>query len=132
MPLSRITVGTLADMGYTVNYNGADSFGRALFSGACVCNRRLEEDGLVGSEEEVDGHKTNQKKEKKQRRMNDAYTSALEDAKQILRDMQAEPTFEEAVGSQVESVVGDAVAYLYYDAEDESFHSLIVTKDDLA
>ena len=118
MPLSEITVGTLDDMGYTVDYSKADA--SALFSGTCVCNRRRDlGDGRDGN------------KKKKHRRMNEAYMSALEDAKQILQDLQAEPV-PEGLGEMGEFVLGEAVAYLYYDAEDKSFRSLVVTKDDLA
>lgn len=39
-PLSRITVGSLQDMGYNVSYSKADSFGRADLDPHCRCNRR--------------------------------------------------------------------------------------------
>lgn len=40
-PLSRITIASLQDLGYEVDYSTAESFGRAnLGSGSCVCNRR--------------------------------------------------------------------------------------------
>ena len=41
-PLSRITIGTLQDLGYTVDYSKADYFGRSNLgtSTGCICNRR--------------------------------------------------------------------------------------------
>ena len=134
MPLSEITVGTLQDMGCVVNYGGADAFAKALFSGTCVCNRRRvlgddRDDEDDKEEEEVDDLEPGNKK-KKHRRMNEAYMSALEDAKKILQDMQAEPV-PEGLDETREFVMGSAVGYVYYDAEDKSFGFLIVTKDDL-
>jgi hypothetical protein len=44
-PLSRITVGTLHDMGYQVNYDMADPFTRSDLNASCTCppNRRLRQ-----------------------------------------------------------------------------------------
>jgi hypothetical protein len=43
-PLSRITVGTLQDMGYQVNYLMADPFGRSDLNVSCTCpTRRLRQ-----------------------------------------------------------------------------------------
>ena len=38
--LSRVTIGALDDMGYTVNYNAADNFGRGDLGSDCVCGNR--------------------------------------------------------------------------------------------
>jgi hypothetical protein len=43
-PLSRITVGTLQDMGYQVNYDKADAFSRSDLNVSCTCpTRRLRQ-----------------------------------------------------------------------------------------
>jgi hypothetical protein len=43
-PLSRITVGTLHDMGYQVNYAMADPFARGDLNASCTCpTRRLRQ-----------------------------------------------------------------------------------------
>ena len=39
-PLSRITIGSMEDIGYTVDYSAADSFVRADIATSCRCNRR--------------------------------------------------------------------------------------------
>jgi len=39
-PLSRITIGTLDDMGYTVDYSTADAYGTADLDPSCLCRRR--------------------------------------------------------------------------------------------
>lgn len=39
-PLSRITIASLEDLGYTVDYSPADSFGRSDLGSGCTCNRR--------------------------------------------------------------------------------------------
>jgi hypothetical protein len=46
-PLSRITVGTLHDMGYQVNYAMADPFTRSDLNASCTCppTRRLRQTG---------------------------------------------------------------------------------------
>lgn len=40
-PISTITIGALNDIGYNVNYNNADPYGRNDMHGTCFCNRRL-------------------------------------------------------------------------------------------
>jgi Leishmanolysin len=42
-PLSRITVGTLQDLGYQVDYSKADAFGRSDLAASCTCRRRLRQ-----------------------------------------------------------------------------------------
>lgn len=39
--LSRITVGWLEDMGYEVDYSGADDFDSRLLGESCTCRRRM-------------------------------------------------------------------------------------------
>lgn len=39
-PLSKITIGSLEDMGYKVDYSKADSYGRSDLATSCLCNRR--------------------------------------------------------------------------------------------
>jgi Leishmanolysin len=47
-PLSRITVATLQDMGYQVNYDKADPFGRSDLDPSCVCaTSRLRERSVL-------------------------------------------------------------------------------------
>ena len=55
LPLSRITVGSLEDMGYQVDYSRADEISSSDLSPACVCSTRkrdLEDtDSAMRSEE---------------------------------------------------------------------------------
>jgi Leishmanolysin len=39
-PLSRITIGSLDDMGYAVDYTQADPYGAANLNSTCVCGQR--------------------------------------------------------------------------------------------
>lgn len=39
-PLSRVTVATLEDIGYTVDYTAADSYDASHLDPSCVCDRR--------------------------------------------------------------------------------------------
>jgi hypothetical protein len=46
-PLSRITVATLQDLGYQVDYSNADAFGRSDLAASCTCPaRRLRQKEL--------------------------------------------------------------------------------------
>lgn len=45
MPLSRMTVGALEDLGYTVDYGAADSFPASRLNASCRCNNILDGDG---------------------------------------------------------------------------------------
>ena len=45
-PLSRITVATLEDLGYTVDYSTADNFTRSDLNPNCVCRRRTMMDTM--------------------------------------------------------------------------------------
>lgn len=40
--LSRVSIGALEDMGYSVNYNAADNFGRSDLGRDCVCGNRRQ------------------------------------------------------------------------------------------
>ena len=66
-PLSRVTIGSLQDMGYEVSYSSADEFTRADLNGTdpiCVCNRRDERqrrrlwDGEHGDVVALGGHRS--------------------------------------------------------------------------
>lgn len=39
--LSVVSIGSMADLGYQVDYKAADPFPKSKFGGSCVCNRRL-------------------------------------------------------------------------------------------
>ena len=39
-PLSRLTIGTLEDLGYSVDYSQADPYTASDMNPGCVCNRR--------------------------------------------------------------------------------------------
>lgn len=39
-PLSRISIASLEDLGYQVDYSTADPFGRSNLNPSCLCNRR--------------------------------------------------------------------------------------------
>ena len=56
-PLSRITLGTLEDMGYAVDYDNADAFGTADLAPSCVCNRRNLRDEFHGEVRPLDSNR---------------------------------------------------------------------------
>jgi hypothetical protein len=45
--LSRITIGSLADLGYQVDYSKADSYTKANLGPGCTCRRRRTERSLA-------------------------------------------------------------------------------------
>lgn len=52
-PLSRVTIGTLQDLGYTVDYSTADPFDASNLDASCICdNRRLHGDSRMSRREE--------------------------------------------------------------------------------
>lgn len=53
-PLSRITVASMEDLGYRVDYSKADAYGRADIGTSCVCNRRALRDGPSGESRPLD------------------------------------------------------------------------------
>jgi hypothetical protein len=40
LPMSRVTIGSLDDMGYTVDYSQADAYNATDLGPGCICNRR--------------------------------------------------------------------------------------------
>jgi Leishmanolysin len=51
-PLSRITIATLQDLGYTVDYSSAETYTRGDVLSSCLCNRR----SLMDSSSNGDAH----------------------------------------------------------------------------
>ena len=47
--LSRITLGSLEDMGYEVDYSKADATNARFFQSRCQCKRRLQEEALASN-----------------------------------------------------------------------------------
>jgi hypothetical protein len=86
-PISRVTVGTLEDLGYEVDYSGADSY--TTFTPACKCAR----DPASTDETSTTGHEAD---DKTRRRVTRSLVDAADDsvdnvaiakAKQILAAM---------------------------------------------
>jgi hypothetical protein len=117
-PLSRITVGSLEDLGYTVNYGGADYFSSSQVSSSCRCNRRLGEKW----------------EEAPERRMTALQQAAKDNAsafgKQILSEiMPAYSLGSYEVGSEL-AYVGDAyVVVIYRDPYSKGPLSVLVRGD---
>lgn len=52
-PLSRVTIGTLQDLGYDVDYQTADVFDASDLDASCICgNRMLQGDNIISQKEE--------------------------------------------------------------------------------
>ena len=103
-PLSRITIGTLEDLGYTVDYTVADSFGRADLGPGCACTRRRSlVDAYLGVTRQLGlGSPAN-----KPRRLSDAsYQIAVDYGRAILAE-RAQPSFFQGL-----PIVNDDVVYV--------------------
>jgi len=51
-PLSRMTIASLEDLGYTVDYNQADPYAVSNLDPACVCSAALQADGIIQQSED--------------------------------------------------------------------------------
>jgi hypothetical protein len=110
-PISRITIGGLQDLGYTVDYTKAEAY-TGYDLDACPCARRLGDTTIA-----------------RQLEFSEAQKAALEFGKNILRSTQND-LIADGVGDGFQSVVGEWVSVAYGDGTGR-FHSLIVRKKDL-
>ena len=119
VPLSRITVASLEDMGYKVNYDGADAFSVADVNPSCLCssNRRLGETSST-----------------RQFLLSQAQVQAAEYAmdfgRERLRENQQSASKFDGNGS-VRYVGGEWMSVFYHDPDTGGVAYRIVTADDL-
>jgi Leishmanolysin len=109
MPISRITIATLQDLGYTVSYNTADTYISANMAPSCVCtsNRRLQQQNRNGKQLKIiksldtpnistESNATTTSWEKR-KLSEDGYNKAFEFGKKIL--LQQQQHFESTIGA---------------------------------
>jgi hypothetical protein len=102
-PLSRISIASLEDLGYTVDYSSAESYTRNDVLSSCKCGRRLL----------MDNHPT-----KRRSLSTEAYAMAVEYGRSILRTRKppaSSLTFGDAFKALSDDVVyvGDKAVMVY-------------------
>jgi Leishmanolysin len=88
-PLSRISIATLDDLGYTVDYSSSERYGRDDVLSTCLCNRR----SLTDMSSHGNAHQLGRSLESTQRRSlsDDGYRQAVNYGQAILQERQAKP-----------------------------------------
>jgi Leishmanolysin len=136
-PISRVTVGTLQDLGYTVNYTAADSY--TTFNNTCKCGSRdlASTDKTMTMMTAHEVHETRHKRSLADPDHPDAI--AIANAKEILASMiNAAPgpddVLNAADGSDIVAPSNDTnlwVNIITYDTNTDTVYSYIITPHDL-
>jgi Leishmanolysin len=86
-PLSKISIATLDDLGYTVDYSSAEKYERGNVLSSCLCNRRA----LTDTSSHGKAHQLGRSLESTQRRSlsQDGYRQAVNYGQTILQERQA-------------------------------------------
>lgn len=119
--LSKITLGSLQDMGYQVDYSKADSTNGAFFQSRCQCNRRLQEEALA-SNTTMSESKPRRQLSDEGRAIAEAYgLSVLEETRAEIDQMQSLLPMDDA---NVTDIGGHVIAVMY--EEDGIAYDVIV------
>jgi hypothetical protein len=120
-PMSRVTIGSLEDFGYRVNYSAADEYNITNLNPSCVC--------LGNDERKLRNYQT------EKRRLSDkGYSIALEYGRSILRDKAAAVSASNTMrnhqeGNELVYVGHEFVSVLYM--ENDEIYGVAVTQDDI-
>ena len=119
--LSKITLGSLQDMGYQVDYSKADFTNGAFFQSKCQCNRRLEEEAF-GTNMTMSDIKPRRQLSDEGRAIAEAYgLSVLEETRAEIEQTQSLLPMED---ENVADIGGHVVAVMY--EEDGFAYDVIV------
>lgn len=118
-PLSRITIGSLEDIGYDVSYSAADRF-TAQDLGTCQCRRRLLKGGTETVHNGTDEHSSRRRK-----LSSEGYEAAVKFGREILR----EGTLERLMDVPNMEYFGDRMVVVYY-LEDDRVHDVMVWNEE--
>lgn len=132
--LSVLTVASLDDLGYEVNYGAADRFDRSQMDASCVCNRRrslftgnfglTNEDGDFSSADTGWGAVLRKQRQPRRKLSDDGHAKATAYGKRILEERHAR-----TVGLSLNNggkYVGDKVVSVLY-MEEGNVYSVEVT-----
>ena len=114
-PLSRITIATLGDLGYTVDYSTAESYGTSDVDSSCRCGLRSLSDSIQPSTVHQLG--TSHKSSRRRSLSEEARQMAADYGQTILKNRQASKIFSfrdsfNQLGDDVE-YVGDKVVVVF-------------------
>jgi Leishmanolysin len=142
MPISRLTVATLQDIGYTVSYAAADPFTVANLNPTCVCNaRNLRDRQLLKIVKPIDTTGMPSSSSRKRKLSNSGFQKAREFGKKILvrgrkrfhKDNESSTmSAAAAVAKQKKEIYvgGDFITVIYNDGANGIF-GVVVTMADL-
>jgi Leishmanolysin len=127
MPISRLTVATLQDVGYTVNYDKADPYTKANMDPTCVCTaRNLRQLKIVKLLDTPQGRSSSATTKKIS---NEGFQKARDFGKKIL--MQGRRNFNNSNQPGVEQYVGADFITVIYNEEGNGIFGVVVTSADL-
>lgn len=121
LPVSRITIAGLDDLGYEVNYNEADPYTSSDMSPQCLCNNRLRRQlSNTTRAYSLDGMPTNR------RLSGEGYSIAMSYGKQVLaQNRDSMSLFQDPNATDI----GDQITFVLY-LEQDVVHRIMVTADD--
>jgi len=134
-PLSRLTIASLQDLGYQVDYSEADSYGRANIASQCLCGLRR---GLVATKHHVvPGTNSTSGKTLKRRKLSDGMKEyAIEQGRAILQKQKmlaAEQSLNARDGNDGDpnapKFIGDQYVSVWVEDVDGSIFSVSVWAD---
>lgn len=140
LPLSRLTIAGLEDLGYEVNYNEAEPFGASQMDSSCLCNtnrvrRRTistEESKRILEKEPAIGNGDNNMTRpfpSRRRELSEEGRSAATSFGQGILAMRKDSMSLFPVPDEVYNLGQDVVFVLF--EENETLHSVVVTSDSL-
>ena len=114
-PLSRISIATLGDLGYTVDYSTAESYGTSAVDSNCRCGLRSLSDSIQPSTAHQLG--TNHKSTRRRSLSDEAHQMAVDYGQTILKNRQGSKIFSfrnsfNQLGDDVE-YIGDKVIVVF-------------------
>lgn len=130
--LSRMSIATLEDMGYEVDYSRADSFSAKQLNPNCVCNSNDSKDGAPWTTKKVYKSKSDTRSLQASEQ---ARQQAIDYGKARLaiianNNQNANYTIHKGAASQMDGrifLADQMVVVLYFDGDDDEIQSVIVT-----
>ena len=127
-PLSRITIASLEDLGYEVDYSTADAYGRSDLGAGCTCTRRQRSilDMAHGETQQLGLRSPNTPRRRLSVEMRD---KAIEYGRAMLANQTVSLSVEQTKLASEEGLtyVGDQVVSVVVEDVDGSIYSVVVT-----
>jgi Leishmanolysin len=131
-PLSRITIATAEDLGYTVSYDPAESFTRNDLGSGCTCNRRSVtelEENPISSHPNVRQLGLSDPSTKRRKLSDAAYATAVSFGQEILAERKAQqpdvPILGPVDSNDAVIYIGDSAVVVYVVDNDSVFDVVV-------